>query len=191
MRMQTKFNVTIPQDRIGALVGEDGKIKQSIENTFKAKLNLDSESGIVELTLASEDGDAASLLKARDIVTAIGRGFSPDRAFVLRDDEIILDIIDLREIFGRNDDTISRIKGRVIGRGGKIRRLIEELSKTDVSVYGHTISLIGDYDSISIAREATLMLLEGKQHSTVYKFLRQRRREQKIKKITELWEPTK
>jgi ribosomal RNA assembly protein len=191
MRMQTKFNVTIPQDRIGALVGEDGKIKQSIENTFKAKLNIDSESGIVELTLASEDGDAASLLKARDIVTAIGRGFSPDRAFVLRDDEIILDIIDLREIFGRNDDTISRIKGRVIGRGGKIRKLIEELSKTDVSVYGHTISLIGDYDSISIAREATLMLLEGKQHSTVYKFLRQRRREQKIKKITELWEPTK
>jgi ribosomal RNA assembly protein len=90
MRMQTKFNVTIPQDRIGALVGEDGKIKQSIENTFKAKLNIDSESGIVELTLASEDGDAASLLKARDIVTAIGRGFSPDRAFVLRDDEIIL-----------------------------------------------------------------------------------------------------
>jgi ribosomal RNA assembly protein len=191
MRMQTKFNVTIPQDRIGALVGEDGKIKQSIENTFKAKLNIDSESGIVELTLASEDGDAASLLKARDIVTAIGRGFSPDRAFVLRDDEIILDIIDLREIFGRNDDTISRIKGRVIGRGGKIRKLIVELSKTDVSVYGHTISLIGDYDSISIAREATLMLLEGKQHSTVYKFLRQRRREQKIKKITELWEPTK
>ncbi|TRO57583.1 RNA-processing protein [Candidatus Bathyarchaeota archaeon] len=189
--MQTKFNVTIPQDRIGALVGEEGKIKQSIESTFKAKLNIDSESGIVELTLTSEEGDAASLLKARDIVTAIGRGFSPDRAFGLRDDEIILDVIDLREIFGRNDDTISRIKGRVIGRGGKIRKLIEELTKTDVSVYGHTISLIGDYDSISIAREAILMLLEGKQHSTVYKFLRQRRREQKIKRITELWEPTK
>ncbi|MCW4043420.1 MAG: KH domain-containing protein, partial [Candidatus Bathyarchaeota archaeon] len=99
--------------------------------------------------------------------------------------------IDLREIFGRNEDTISRIKGRVIGRGGKTRQLIEELTKADVSIYGHTISLIGDYDSISIAREATLLLLEGKQHSTVYKFLRQRRREQKIKKITELWEPTK
>lgn len=189
--MQTKFNVTIPQDRIGALVGEEGEIKQRIESTFRAKLNINSESGIVELTLASEEGDTASLLKARDIVTAIGRGFSPDRAFALRDDEIILDIIDLREIFGRNEDTISRIKGRVIGRGGKTRILIEELTRTDVSIYGHTISLIGDYDSISIAREATLLLLEGKQHSTVYKFLRQRRREQKIKKITELWEPTK
>ena len=189
--MQTKFNVTIPQDRIGALVGEEGAIKQRIESTFRAKLNINSESGIVELTLVSEEGDAASLLKARDIVTAIGRGFSPDRAFALRDDEIILDIIDLREIFGRNEDTISRIKGRVIGRGGKTRILIEELTRTDVSIYGHTISLIGDYDSISIAREATLLLLEGKQHSTVYKFLRQRRREQKIKKITELWEPTK
>ncbi|MCK5626481.1 RNA-processing protein [Candidatus Bathyarchaeota archaeon] len=189
--MQTKFNVTIPQDRIGALVGEEGEIKQRIESTFRAKLNINSESGIVELTLVSEEGDAASLLKARDIVTAMGRGFSPDRAFALRDDEIILDIIDLREIFGRNEDTISRIKGRVIGRGGKTRILIEELTRTDVSIYGHTISLIGDYDSISIAREATLLLLEGKQHSTVYKFLRQRRREQKIKKITELWEPTK
>ena len=121
--MQTKFNVTIPQDRIGALVGEEGEIKQRIESTFRAKLNINSESGIVELTLVSEEGDAASLLKARDIVTAIGRGFSPDRAFALRDDEIILDIIDLREIFGRNEDTISRIKGRVIGRGGKTRIL--------------------------------------------------------------------
>jgi ribosomal RNA assembly protein len=189
--MQTKLNVTIPQDRIGALVGEEGRIKQRIEQTFRAKLNIDSETGIVELTLVSEEGDAASLLKARDVVNAIGRGFSPDRAFVLRDEDVILDIIDLREIFGRNEDTISRIKGRVIGRRGKTRNLIEELTKTDVSVYGHTISLIGDYDSISTAREATMMFLEGKQHSTVYKFLRQRRHEEKIKKITELWEPTK
>jgi ribosomal RNA assembly protein len=189
--MQTILNVIIPQDRIGALVGEEGKIKQRIEDAFTAKLSIDSDSGIVELTFASEEGDAASLLKARDVVNAIGRGFSPDRAFVLKDDDVILDIIDLREIFGRNDEAISRIKGRVIGRRGKIRKLIEELTKTDVSIYGYTISLIGDYDSISTAREATLMILEGKQHSTVYKFLRQRRREEKIKKITELWEPTK
>jgi len=187
--LQNKLNVTIPQERVGVLVGEEGKVKRSIEKTFKVTLYIDSESGIVEIASSPQAGDAASLLKARDVVTAIGRGFSPHRAFTLRDEDIILDVIDLREIFGKSESDIVRIKGRIIGREGKTRNMLEELAKTNISIYGYTISITGDYESVSTAREAVMMLIEGKQHSTVYKFLRQRRRKEKIRKITELWEP--
>ncbi len=191
MKVQNKFNVIIPQDRVGVLVGEEGKVKGTIERIFKVTLNVDSESGIVEIISAPQDGDAASLLQVRDVVNAIGRGFSPERAFKLKEEDMILDVVDLREIFGKSESDIARIKGRVIGRQGKTRNMLEELTKTNVSIYGHTISMIGDFESVSTVREAIMMLIEGKQHSTVYKLLRRRRHEEKIKKITELWEPAR
>jgi len=187
--VQNKLNVIIPQDRIGVIVGEEGKIKSTIEETLKVELRIDSESGNVEIITKPEESDAESLLKARDVVNAIGKGFSPERALRLREEDTILDVIDFREIFGKNESDISRTKGRVIGRQGKTRNMLEELTKTDISIYGHTVAFIGDYESTITAREAAMMLIEGKQHSTVYRFLRKRRHEEKIKKITELWEP--
>ena len=187
--MQNKLSTSIPLERVGALVGEEGNVKQRIEKIFKVTMNIDSESGFVEIVTMPNEGDAASLLKARDVVTAIGRGFSPEKALALREEDMILDVIDLREIFGKSESDISRIKGRIIGQQGKTRNMLEELTKTNISIYGHTISVTGDYESASTARDAIMMLIEGKQHSTVYKFLRQRRRQEKIRKMTELWEP--
>jgi rRNA processing protein Krr1/Pno1 len=40
---------------------------------------------------------------------------------------------------------------------------------------------------MDIAREAIRMLLEGRQHNTVYRFLHNKRRELKKKKL-EIWE---
>ena len=78
-------------------------------------------------------------------MTAIGRGFSPEKALALREEDVILDVIDLRDIFGKSESDISRIKGRVIGQQGKTRNMLEELTKTNVSIHGHTISVIGDF----------------------------------------------
>jgi len=104
------------------------------------------------------------------------------------DEDIVLDVIDLRETFGKNEREIARLKGRVIGREGKIRRLIEEMTDAKVSVYGHTISMLGEYETVTAAREAIEMLLKGKQHSTVYKLLRKIKRESKKRETLELWE---
>ena len=106
----------------------------------------------------------------------------------LVDDDIVLDIIDLRELFGKNESDINRIKGRVIGSEGKMRRLLEEMTDAKVSVYGSTISMIGEFEAVSASRQAIEMLIKGKQHSSVYKFLRRIRSESKRRKTLELWE---
>lgn len=186
----TKSYVKIPGDRIGALVGPDGSVKSVIERKLRVKLEVSSEDGGIEITLPASAEDPTVLFRAKEVVTAIGRGFSPDHAFRLLDDEeIIFEIIDLREIVGRSPSDLKRLKGRVIGKEGKTRRLIEELSEANISVYGHTIGIIGYPDQASIAREAVTMLIRGSLHGTVYRFLHKKRRELKKERL-QLWEPT-
>jgi len=186
--METKVNATIPLDRLGVLIGKDGIIKNKIEQSFKARITIQSENGIVEITPAETSDDPTTILRARDVVIAIARGFSPQRALKLTDDDIVLDVIDLRETFGRNERDIARLKGRVIGSEGKIRRLIEEMTGAQVSVYGHTIAMLGEFETVNAAREAIELLLKGKQHSTVYRLLRKIKSESKKRDTLELWQ---
>ncbi len=182
--------IRIPKERVGVLIGQGGETKKAIEKMLSVELQIESETGGVTITLAENAEDPSVLLKAKDVVTAIGRGFSPEHAFrLIHDENAVLDIIDLRTIFGRSESDIKRVKGRIIGMEGKTRRIIEELTDTHITVYGHTVSIIGSIEHAQIAREAIQMLIQGSQHATVYKFLHRKRRELK-KGMLELWEKT-
>lgn len=179
--------VRIPKERVGILIGPDGKTKQYIEGKLQVKLEIDTE-GSVTITLSEGTTDPSLLLKAKDEVTAIGRGFSPETAFrLIRNEDDIYDMIDLRLIFGRSESDIKRIKSRIIGSDGKTRRLIEELTEADVVVYGHTVGLIGGFEQVDAAHNAVQMIIEGCQHQTVYKYLQKKRTELKKQKL-QLWE---
>jgi len=181
--------VKVPRDRIGALIGPNGLVKENIEKRLSVGLQIDSETGDITVTLNPTAQDPSLLFRSKEVITAIGRGFSPERAFrLLEDDDSTLKVIDLREVVGRSLSDMQRLKGRVIGKEGKTRRIIEELTDASISVYGHTISVIGNVDQAEAASEAIQMLMRGSQHSTVYRFLHKKRRELKKKKM-ELWEP--
>ena len=188
MSTETKISATIPLERVGVVIGREGVTKNKIEEAFNSRLLIQSETGVIDIVPRADSSDPTTILRARDVVLAIGRGFSPERALKLMDDDIVLDVIDLRETLGKNEREIARLKGRVIGREGKIRRLIEEMTNAKISVYGHTISMLGDYETVTAAREAIELLLKGKQHSTVYKLLRKRKSESKKRETLELWQ---
>lgn len=182
--------IKIPKERVGILIGPEGKVKQYIEEKLQVKLKIESE-GDVTITLSEKATDPSLLLKAKDVVTAIGRGFAPevtDR--LIRNEDEIFDLVDLRLVFGRSESDIKRIKGRIIGTEGKTRKLIEELSEADVVVYGHTIGIIGSFEQADTARNAVQMIIEGCEHHTVYRYLQRKRSELKKEKL-ELWEKPK
>ncbi|MEM2464203.1 MAG: KH domain-containing protein [Candidatus Bathyarchaeia archaeon] len=186
--MARSLLIKIPKERIGVLVGTEGNVKEYIQRRLPVVLDIDGETGDVTVTLKEGAEDPSLLFKARDVVLAIGRGFSPERAFRLLDSEdTMLDVIDLREFLGKSESELRRVRGRIIGKDGKARKMIEELSGALVSVYGHTVAIIGDFDQVNIAREAILKLINGSEHSTVYKFLQKKRQEMKIRRL-ELWE---
>jgi len=179
--------VRIPKERVGILIGPEGKVKQEIEAKLNVKLEIDKE-GRVTITLPETVPDPSVFLRAKDVVTAIGRGFTPETAFrLIRNQDDIFDMIDLRLIFGRSESDIKRVKGRIIGTDGKTRKLIEELTEADVVVYGHTVGIIGSFEESDAARNAVQMIVEGCQHHTVYNYLQKKRTELKKQKL-ELWE---
>jgi len=71
--------IRIPEDRIGVLIGKSGKIKSKIEKTCSVKLEIDSENGEVKVFSDVVD-EKFQTFKALEIITAIGRGFSPEKA---------------------------------------------------------------------------------------------------------------
>ncbi|RLI26753.1 RNA-processing protein [Candidatus Bathyarchaeota archaeon] len=179
------FRIRIPKQRVGVVIGSKGEVKRRIEKSCRVKLNIDSSTGDVEI-IQTDEGDPVSCLIAKNIVLAIGRGFSPERAFRLLDEDAMLEIIDLKDDLGFSKNAVKRIQGRIIGREGKARRMIEELTGVYISVYGDTVALIGKSPWFEVAKEAVWMLIEGRQHSTVYKYLTRERR--RIKRLEmDIW----
>lgn len=164
----------IPAERIAVLIGEKGSTKRLIEERAGATLQVDSKSGEVEIVDAS---DPIGAMRAMDVVRAIGRGFSPEKALRLLDDEMLyFDSIDLSEV-EPSPKGQKRLAGRIIGKNGRMREAIETNTHVMLSVYGKTVSMIGYVDQIEVARRAIGMLLDGAPHSAVYRFLERMRPE--------------
>ncbi|WP_456483854.1 KH domain-containing protein [Methanopyrus kandleri] len=179
--------VKIPKDRIGVLIGKDGETKRYIEEKTGVELRIDSKTGEVEIRPTERVKDPLDLIKAKECVLAIGRGFSPERAFrLLREEDASLEVIDLYELVGRNPKALERQRARIIGREGRTRQLIEELSGADVSIRGKTVALIGTPRQLQVARKAIEMLASGAPHGRVYRFLEDQRRKMKREKLR-LW----
>jgi ribosomal RNA assembly protein len=91
------------------------------------------------------------------------------------DDDEYLEVIDLKEFVGGRQNQLARIRGRIIGQNGRTRTLIEDLTGVSMSVYGNTVALIGSSISLPVAKQALEMLLNGSEHSTVYRYLENQR----------------
>ncbi|PIN69734.1 RNA-processing protein [Candidatus Woesearchaeota archaeon CG11_big_fil_rev_8_21_14_0_20_43_8] len=161
----------VPKDRVAVIIGKGGKIKQDIEAKTNVILDIDSEEGTVMIS----GKDAVAVFTCMDIIKAIARGFNPEIAYRLLKIDYVLELINIPD-FVKSKDQIARLKGRVIGKDGKARACIEELTETSISVYGKTIALIGHADYISLARKAVESLLNGSPHSNVYRWLEKQRK---------------
>ena len=184
--MSQKTYLKIPRERVGVLIGPKGKAKRRIESYFGVTIEVESESGSVEITRNPGNRDFTAIFTVRNVVKAIGRGFSPRRAEILAKEDFDLHIIDLGEFVGDSKSAIARVKGRIIGKNGRSRELIEELTETHISVYGGTVAYIGNPEGLEAAREALMKLIKGSFHKTVWNYLYAWRRKMK-KDRGELW----
>jgi ribosomal RNA assembly protein len=178
--------IRIPNDRIAVLIGKSGNVKSKIEESCYVSLEIDGDNGEVFIRTQG-DVDKIQPFKAMEIVTAIGRGFSPENAMTLLKVENSLHVIDLREFAGKSNANVERIKGRIIGEGGRARRNMENLSGTHISVYGKTVSIIGDSSKLRLAVDAISSISSGSMHGAVYTKLEAANRTAKQERM-KLWE---
>ena len=166
----------IPKKRVAILIGSSGETKKEIQEKTNTEINVDKE-GAVEIT-----GESFDAWITKKIVKAIGRGFSPKKALLILNEGYISELIELNN-WVKTDKSMQRLKGRVIGKEGKSKRTIEEITQTYISVYGKTICIIGETKKVLLAKRAVEMLLSGCQHSTVFKMVERERKNWEKEKI--------
>ena len=191
--------MSLDKERIPIVIGKNGETKKKIEELTNTKITIDSNTGKfqIEANVSSPD-DLKSLPDdggvrvyiTQHILEAIGLGFNPEKALKLLNQESVLEIINLEEVLGHSEKKITRMKGRLIGDQGKIRMAIEQMSGVSFSVHKKFIALIGDFESIKIAKKAISMITQGAPHKTVLNYLQDEYQRKKQKEFTEMWKPT-
>jgi ribosomal RNA assembly protein len=177
--MSFSFDIKIPKERVAVLIGKSGETKKELEELTDCKMDIDSKEGDVRIS----GEDSLKMYAVREVIKAIGRGFNPEIARLLLKQDYALEIVNLLD-YVKNKDHFERVKGRVIGAEGKSRQTIEALTDTFISVYGKTISIIGDSEGVVASKKAIESLLQGSPHSNVYRWLEKNKRVLKEKQAT-------
>jgi ribosomal RNA assembly protein len=169
--------VKIAGSRVGVLIGKAGATKKDLETKTHTTITVDSKEGLVKVEAAEEN--TIPLLRAVEIINAITRGFSPERAFeMIEDEDLLLDVIDLSAM-AEGPRQLDRLRGRIIGKDGRAREQIEDMTDVEISVFGKTVALIGYPEQLKTARAAIDMLIEGVPHENVFAFLDRKKKESK------------
>lgn len=173
------YRLKIPQDRVAVLIGTDGETLQILKNASGCNLEVESETG--EVIIHDERStDTYKSFRMRDVIKAIGRGFTPEKSMSLLEDDMYYEELDIRDFTGKSSHRIQEVRARLIGSQGKTRRLVEDLTDCHLSIKGNTVGMIGDLEGLKIAHKAVSMLLQGSEHSTVYSFLERKQKDLKI-----------
>ncbi|MEM5793179.1 MAG: RNA-processing protein [Candidatus Aenigmatarchaeota archaeon] len=150
------------QDKMKKVLIKDKEGWKNLEKITNTKITIEEDVKI--------EGEGFNVYQTKQVLQAFNRGFPLKDALNLLDDEYGLEIIDLSEVTHSRNRMIV-IKGRVIGTKGKTKKMIEEYTETKISVQGKTISILGRWDKINVSKEAVEMIINGCNHSTLYKWL--------------------
>ncbi len=91
-------------------------------------------------------------------------------------------------VVGNEKNALPRVRGgRIIGRKGRTREIIEEMSGADISVYGKTVAIIGNPIQVEVAKTAVEKLARGgspPHGGVVYRYLERRKKDLELEATT-------
>lgn len=140
-------------------------LRAKIEKNFNVKLNITS----TYIEVSGEDEDGFSEYLAEKAIEAINMGFSINSAFQLKDDDYMFEKIDIKSKV--KPSRVYTVKSRIIGRDGKAKSTLEELTACEIEIKGHYIGIIGKAVDVDLAVSALIKLVQGSPHNKVYAFL--------------------
>lgn len=143
----------IPSKRIG-LLKKNKSIIKAVEKQCDCKVTIGPDD-IVEI-----NGEALGEFNAKNILQAFGRGFDIESACKLTDMDYYFTSIDLDSL-SPSEKRKKQIKSRIIGREGRTKKYIEQVSGAKISIFGDTASFLGTIDEVNEAETAVNTLIDG------------------------------
>src|SRR4030042_1649710 len=124
-----------------------------IRKVFQNKDKLEKE---LEVKITNQgknlfiDGEPDKEFIALQAVRAINLGFSTEKALLLKKENILLQIINIKDITKRKD--LERVRARIIGKQGKTLKTLNNLTCCEFAIQNNCIGIIGDAEDIQEAR---------------------------------------
>lgn len=139
---------------------------------LEEELNIEIEWENQKLKITSKKGNIQDLIQGEEVLKALRWGFEPKIALMLRRQNYDIQKIDLKEYGG----DLHRIKGRVIGSGGKTKKKIERITKTNIMITKRQAIVIGAYNGLQLAVEAIERIASGQRRQYIYRWLHNEKR---------------
>jgi len=136
--------------------------KTELEKKLKVKIIIQSHKIIIK-------GNTLDEFEASKVLDAINFGFSAKQAISLKDDFMTLKIINIKDFTKKKNLKI--VRARLIGRKGRTRRTIENISNCQLIIKDNEIGVIGDVESIDEVMTAVSNLVRGTKQSNTYRYL--------------------
>lgn len=163
--------VFIPNHRITPVKKQWSNIVSPIVQNLALNIRYNPSSSCVEIK--GTDIQSQLLQKAEDFVKAVSYGFEIQDAIVLlRLDDMFIDSFEIKDVKTLNRDHLSRAIGRLAGKGGRTKAVIENTSKTRIILADTKIHILGSFKNIRIAKDAIVNLIQGATPGKVYTKLR-------------------
>ncbi|MDD5192733.1 MAG: hypothetical protein PHH54_07290 [Candidatus Nanoarchaeia archaeon] len=153
-----------------------GKIVQN-KKKLESELNVKITNKGKNVFISGKPEDEFIALK---VMEAIDLGFSVERALFLKNPEILLQIINIKNVTKKHN--LEAIRARIIGTQGKTLKTVNNLTNCLISLKDNQVGVIGDYEYIADAVQAMTSLARGSKQSHVYARLE---REKKRKRLRE------
>jgi len=115
------------------------------------------------------EGEPLEEYEAETVIRALDFGFAPEVAFLIKERELALEILSIKDFTKRKD--MASIKARIIGTKGKTLKTLTELTDCFFAVSNNEVGIIGHPEQMKMAQDAVASLIRGSKQANVYKFL--------------------
>jgi len=143
-------------------INEVRKEIEKLKNALNVEITISGRKAVI-------GGDPLDEYEAMIVLEAIELGFSVKKALTLKDEVNIFRKIFVKNLTKRKD--LWSVRARIVGKEGRTKRAIEDISGCSVVLSENTVGIIGPAEKIEEATTALSNLIRGSKHANVYRYL--------------------
>lgn len=138
------------------------KNKKKLEESLKIKITNRGK----EVTIR---GDPENETQATRVIEALNFGFPYIEAMRIIEEDLLFETVNIKDY--TNKANLERIRGRVIGQGGKTLKVLSDLTGCGLELKENKVGIVGEAENLKRASEALISIIKGSKQGAVYKEL--------------------